>query len=49
MGQVAVSMQKNANRIHSYLLLESSNPVDEGPPNKTRHTETNRKESGIEL
>ena len=32
--------------IHSYLHVLTSLQVDQGPPCKTRHTETNRKETG---
>jgi hypothetical protein len=33
---------------HSYLLVQSSSPLDQGPSHKTRYTETNRRESGEE-
>ncbi len=35
--------------IHSYLLVQAQVQVDQGPPHKTRYTETNRRESGESL
>jgi hypothetical protein len=32
--------------IHSYLLVQTQVQEDQGPPHKSRYTETNRKESG---
>ena len=44
--QLAVSMQKNANR-SILTFYKTQVQVDKGLPLKTRHTETNRKESGV--
>ena len=35
--------------IHSYLPIQTKVQVDQGPPHKTRNTETNRRESGEEV
>ena len=43
---LAVSMQKNANGSILISLYKAQVQVDQGPPHKTRHTETNRRESG---
>ena len=33
---------------HSYLLVQRSSPVDQGPPHKTRYAESIGRESGKE-
>ena len=47
-GLSVVSMQKNANRSILISLYKAQVQVGQGPPYKTRNTETNRKESGEE-
>ena len=44
--QLVVSMQKNENRYILISLYKAQVKVDQGPPHKAIHTETNRKESG---
>ena len=46
LDQQDVSMQKNANWPMSISLYKSQVQVDQGPPNKIRHTEIYRGESG---
>ena len=47
--QLAVSMQKNANRSILISLYKVQVQVDQRPPHKTRYTELIRRESGEEL
>ena len=46
LGQLLVSMQKHANQSIITFLYKAQVQVDNGPPHKTRYTETNRRESG---
>jgi hypothetical protein len=46
--QYAVSMSKNANK-SILIYFKAQVQVDQGPPHKTRYTETNRKEVGKSL
>ena len=43
--QLAVSMQKNANRPILISLYKAQVQIDQGHPHKTRYTESNRRES----
>ena len=43
-GSIGGRHAEECKLIHSYLVL-SSTKVDQGPPHKARHTETNRKET----
>ena len=44
--QLAVSMQKNANRSFLISLYKAQVQVDQRSPHKTRYTETTRTKSG---
>ena len=44
--QLAVCMQKNANRSILISFYKAQIQMDQGPPHKPRYTEFNRKESG---
>jgi hypothetical protein len=46
--QQGVSMQKNANQSILISLDKAQVQVDQGPPHKTRYTETDRRKSGEE-
>ena len=46
--QLLATMYKNVNRSILISLCKAQVQVDQGPPHKTRYTETNRKESGEE-
>jgi hypothetical protein len=43
---LVVSMQKNVNRYILISLYKAQVQVDQGPPYKTRYTESNRRENG---
>ena len=47
-GSAGSQHVEECNLIHSYLPVQSSSQVDQGPPHKTRYTESNRRESGEE-
>ena len=48
LAQLAVSSQKNVNQSILISLYKAQVQVDQGPPHKTRYSETNIKESGEE-
>ena len=43
--QLAINMSKNANQYTLISLYKPQVQIDQGPPHKTRYTETNRKET----
>jgi hypothetical protein len=47
--QLVVSMEKNANRSILISLYKAQDQVGQGPPHKTRYTQSNRIESGANL
>jgi hypothetical protein len=47
--QLAVSMLKNENQSILISLYKAQVQVDQGPPQNTRYTESNRRESGAKL
>jgi hypothetical protein len=48
-GSTGIETRRKCKLIHSYLPVQSASPMDQGPPHKTRYTETNRRESGGDL
>jgi hypothetical protein len=49
LAQLVVSMQKNENHSIFIFFYKAQVQVDQGPPHKTRYTETNRKEIGEKI
>jgi hypothetical protein len=47
--KLVISMEKNANPSILISLYKAQVQVDQGPPHKTRYTETNRNKEGKSL